>query len=413
MITPNNMITSNMITPLFEKLDNKMVVQPQTLTPEMKQQSDDIFKKTNLNLKSGEKEIIINYALWLMPQITDMINNKKGGMLTLHRKHVPRTQSIVPSAQSIVPRTPDDLDYEGKLHSYIRQTNQQRRRERERENTPSMSKIFLLCILFGIGLYLIYDSYNRLINLAGEINDKISEKDEFVQILNDVLLKPPENSSSDGGFMYHAWNYLAKTVGLNRMPTSSDTGIVTQRILAEMTRSASHELKISLAECGYTTNPNRMDYPEGIAGQASYLGALAIAQSTNLVAGVTPVYCAATRTTTMYSLRLNKFIAENTIFTTTLISKITIIKNLMSYALYVLGIAVPGTIMMIRKVINSTSDDIALLDYREEIKEIEEDKNDDYNGGKRKVKSKKNKRTPKKHKKNKTKKHKKNGTKKY
>jgi len=222
----------------------------------------------------------------------------------------------------------------------------------------------MLCLLAGIAVFLIIESYKRLTELSMEINTATADN-RFIQILNEVLQEENPNQVNDGGFTFYLWNSVAKLANLNRIPTQTDGDIVRMRLMQELTHDVSSQLSQSLLQCGGVLTPIRGDYSADITGTLSYNLALSLAAATNFAGGSTPFYCAASVMGTKTSFVLTKFMTDSAITMATLSSKVTIIKNLMSYAFYILSFVVPTSYMLIKNAFSSH--DIALIEYRNDI----------------------------------------------
>ena len=284
-----------------------------------------------------------------------VIQVHKGGM-TLN------TNTITRRLHHVFSKSIQHVDHsEEILHRDViyRQSNQRKK------NTPSMLYIFTMCLLAGIALFLIIESYKRLKDLSMEINSATSEN-RFIEILNEVLLEPENpNHMNDGGFTFYLWNSVAKLANLNRMPTQIDADIVRLRLMQELTHDFSSQLSKGLLQCGGVMPPIRGDYSDDIAGTISFNLAFSLASATNFAAGSAPFYCAMSVMGTKTSFVLTKFMTDSAITMATLTSKVTIIKNLMSYAFYILGFVVPSAYVLIKNALSQH--DIALIEYRNDI----------------------------------------------
>lgn len=334
--------------PLFKKMETTSIRVP--FTSEMKKQSDELFKGLNLNfINKRQKNVINQYALWLM----SIMQVHKGGM---------KPASALTRRRSVLtfPRTDLNKEEENLHEEVIYRHNEKRKR-----NAPSMRYIFMLCLLAGIALFLIIESYERLIELSTEINSATVDN-RFIQILNEVLSEENPNQVNDGGFTFYLWNSLAKLVNLNRMPTPMDTDNVRLRLMQEITQDVSSQMSKGLIQCGGVLTPMRSDYPSDIKGTLSYNVAMSVAAATNFAGGSAPFYCAASVMGTKTSFALTKFMADSAITIATLTSKVTIIKNFMSYAFFILAFTVPVSFKLIQNAFSPH--DIALIEYRTDIK---------------------------------------------
>lgn len=324
------------------------------LTPKMKKQSREIFSGFNLNSFIGisQQNEITKYALWLMQNI---LQHQKGGMMR-------RPLAILDKKPTGIPTRGDVTEAELNLHDYVVKKNNMQRKKQ----TPSMRYIFMLCLLAGIALFLIIQSYQRLMDLSMTITET-TEENTFLRVLNEVLKEEDTNQLNDGGFTFYIWNSLAKMANLNRMPTQNDADIVRVRLMQEITHDFSSEFSRSLIKCGGVLVPRRDEYPVGFQGTIAYNLAMNLAAATNIAGGSAPFLCASSVMGTKTSFVLTKFMADSTISMAEITSKITIIKNLMSYAFYILAFVVPNAVVLIKNALSP--DDIALTEYRENLDE--------------------------------------------
>jgi hypothetical protein len=335
---------------LFEKLSQSSLTpltqtSPPVLNPYMEREYNKIMEATNLKsviVTKTQENAIKGFALWLMKQIMPMQN---GGMIKR------RLTNIVVKQKKL------DKDTVMRLYDRIESDEIIVNREIKEREKPSALYVMTICLLFAIAVYLIYESYTRGLSIAMQINMEVqerSENNEYLNILRDILADPeyanPSNGT-DGGFMYSIWNSLAKGVGLERMPTQTDTFIATQRILEELTKDASRGISKALIECGQVLIPLRGQYPEGVVGSFQFQNAQAIARATNIAAGTGPMQCALQITASRGSLALTNAISDATIKSLTLLSQVSTIKNFLTCAFSILTFVIPASYKLIKKAV--------------------------------------------------------------
>ncbi len=226
-------------------------------------------------------------------------------------------------------------------------------------NTPSITYILTICLLIAIAAYLIVESYNRGLRIAMELNQSIvdtTENNQYFGMLSEIL-NDQEYPNNEG----YIWNLIAKAMGLPRMPNLADTYAVSERLLVELTRDATGGLNKALIHCGHVIIPQRYEYPAGVQGLFQFNAAVAIARATNIAAGTEPFQCALQITGARASLKITNFIATAMIESTTLMSRISVIKKIISTAIIILAFAIPNACLLVN---HALSDDSALLALR-------------------------------------------------
>lgn len=333
---------------LFERLSQSSLTpltqtSPPVLNAHMEREYNKIMEATNLKsviVTKTQENAIKGFALWLMKQIMPM---QKGGMIKRNFTNIPVNQKKL------------DKDTIMRLYDRIEPDEIIVNREIKERERPSVVYVMTICILFAIAVYLIYESYTRGLSIAMQINMDVQENienSEYLDILREILEDPqyinPSNGT-DGGFMYSVWNSLAKGVGLSRMPTQSDTFIVTQRILEQITKDAASGLSKALIECGQVMIPLRDQYPDGVVGSFQFQNAQAIARATNIAAGTGPMQCALQITGSRGSFALTQAISDATIKSVTLLAKVSVIKTFLTFAFGILTFTVPATYALVKK----------------------------------------------------------------
>lgn len=354
---------------LFERLSQSSLTpltqtSPPVLNAHMEREYNKIMEATNLKsviVTKTQENAIKGFALWLMKQIMPM---QKGGMIKRNFTNIPVNQKKL------------DKDTVMRLYDRIEPDEIIVNREIKERERPSVVYVMTICILFAIAVYLIYESYTRGLSIAMQINMDVQENienSEYLDILREILEDPqyinPSNGT-DGGFMYSVWNSLAKGVGLSRMPTQSDTFIVTQRILEQITKDAASGLSKALIECGQVMIPLRDQYPDGVVGSFQFQNAQAIARATNIAAGTGPMQCALQITGSRGSFALTQAISDATIKSVTLLAKVSVIKTFLTFAFGILTFTVPATYALVKKAILDKDPNLMELENNPSISKV-------------------------------------------
>ena len=362
-------MSTHLFRELFRIIETTPIIETRpVLDKDMRQVYNKMASKMNISPK--DKIVIQSFACWLMNRMMNVLMLKKGGMrpgpltMVATNKKNPYKKKRVLNELNQIDVNADENGLNPLEYAEQMRLNEELRRSR----TPSKSYIFSLILLIAFGTFLIIESYKRGLSIAMELNYYATESIEnnaYAEIAFDVINNPKyDTNSSDGSYTYHVWNALAKTVGLNRLPTQNDVNIISLRLMQEITIDAAKGLNKAAVQCGYVMIPHRSEFIDGIRGTFQYNAAKSIAYATNAAAGGSPGECALSVTATKIAHSGTTLIADFSIKSTQLLSKVSVIKNFMTFAFTILTYAIPNTYKLIKNAV--FYDDPVLAQIRED-----------------------------------------------
>lgn len=224
-----------------------------------------------------------------------------------------------------------------------------------------------MCLLILVGIYFSMTAIYRLQGIVVDIQSGVDN--ELFSTLREIMDESPpdEDLQSYWEIIKNTiFDMVARSVGLKKMPSEVHLKQALKYLIEQAGKLSLVEIKKSMYLCGHAVPPDVHDFSDTFYGKFAYGIANTMIQATNAVTGETVLHCAVSTMTFRISSNLLKAWSIYTIQVEQMQTRITSVKSLLTWALYILTFSVPNAIRIISDVTGSRHDS-ALVDYRKEL----------------------------------------------